>query len=108
MNDIKKIFVSKNQSINELLTLMDKIEVGSYLRGIVLVVDKNQALLGTITDGDIRRSFNKSKNITAEKIMNKNPLFYPNDLPYEKILNDMPNRLQYRKNKSRKFISKIT
>ena len=107
MNDIKKIFVNKNQSINELLTLMDKIEGGSSLRGIVLVVDNNQALLGTITDGDIRRSFNKSKKITAEQIMNKNPLFFPNDLPYEKIIKEIPERLQNRKNKSRQFISKI-
>ena len=107
MNDIKKIFVNKNQSINELLTLMDKIEGGSSLRGIVLVVDKNQALLGTITDGDIRRSFNKSKKIAAEQIMNKNPLFFPNDLPYEKIIKEIPERLQNRKNKSRQFISKI-
>ena len=67
MNDIKNIFVNKNQSINELLTLMDKIEYGSYLKGIVLVVDKNQALLGTITDGDIRRSYNKRKKLLPNK-----------------------------------------
>ncbi len=107
MNDIKKIFVNKNQSINELLVLMDSIEYGSHLKGIVLVVDKNQALLGTITDGDIRRSFNKSKKITAEQIMNENPLFFENDLPYERIINDIPEKLKNRKNNSRKFISKI-
>ncbi len=107
MNDIKNIFVNKNQSINEILTLMDKIEYGSYLKGIVLVVDKNQALLGTITDGDIRRSYNKIENITAEQIMNENPLFFANDLPYEKIINEIPERLQNRKNKFRQFISKI-
>ena len=74
-----------------------------------MVVDNNQALLGTITDGDIRRSFNKSKKILyAEQIMNKNPLFFPNDLPYEKdYLKEIPERLQNRKNKSRQYISKI-
>ena len=39
--------------------------------------------------------------------MNKNPLFFPNDLPYEKIINEIPERLQNRKNKFRQFISKI-
>ena len=63
--------------------------------------------MGTITDGDIRRSFNKSKKITAEQIMNENPLFFPNDLPYERIINDIPEKLKNRKNNSRQFISKI-
>ena len=43
---------------------------------LVLVVDKENKLLGVISDGDIRRALLNGKNLThpAEKIMNKNPI----------------------------------
>jgi len=43
---------------------------------IVLVVDKSKKLIGTITDGDIRRALIRfsSFDINAEKVMNSNPI----------------------------------
>ena len=43
---------------------------------IVCVIDKNKKLLGTITDGDVRRCILKkiSTSSSVTKIMNKNPL----------------------------------
>ena len=43
--------------------------------GIVLVVDDNGVLLGTITDSDIRQFLNrkKIKDVTLNKVMNPNP-----------------------------------
>lgn len=45
------------------------------LYGLVLVVDKNRNLLGTITDGDIRRAILNKVNLNSkvEKIMKKTP-----------------------------------
>ena len=45
------------------------------LYGLVLVVDKNKNLLGTVTDGDVRRAIiNKvDLNSKVEKIMKKTP-----------------------------------
>lgn len=50
MNDFKKILISPHITIHEALSLLDE----TALR-ILLVVDNEQKLQGTITDGDIRR-----------------------------------------------------
>tara|TARA_B100000686_G_scaffold87986_1_gene94742 strand:- start:39591 stop:40646 length:1056 start_codon:yes stop_codon:yes gene_type:complete len=56
--------------------------------GIVLVVDKSRKLLGTITDGDVRRGLLKFKNmnITAKDIMCKQPHFALHSSGHEKII----------------------
>ncbi|MDB4089704.1 nucleotidyltransferase family protein [Gammaproteobacteria bacterium] len=49
---------------------------------LILVVDDNKMLIGTITDGDIRRALikNNDLNILCENIMNPKPIFaYAND-----------------------------
>ena len=107
MNNIKKIFVDKDLGIQDIISLMSRSGHYEYPKGIVLVVDQNEALLGTITDGDIRRAFNKSKNILAKDIMNSNPLYFPSDISFEAIIDEIPKKLQVRGNTSRQFLSKI-
>ncbi|MBU2265988.1 MAG: CBS domain-containing protein, partial [Candidatus Omnitrophica bacterium] len=51
MKDVKKVFVSCDNTIEETLTVIQRGGVG-----ISLVVDDQQRLVGTITDGDIRRA----------------------------------------------------
>lgn len=51
-------------------------EITSKRLGTTLVLDKDKSLKGIITDGDLRRSLNKSleiKNLKASDIMSKNP-----------------------------------
>jgi arabinose-5-phosphate isomerase len=51
-------------------------EISSKRLGATIVI-KNKKIVGIITDGDIRRmlqKFDTIKNITAEKIMTKNPI----------------------------------
>jgi len=51
-------------------------EISSKRLGATIVIKKNK-IKGIITDGDIRRmlgNFNQIKNISAEKIMTKNPI----------------------------------
>jgi dTDP-glucose pyrophosphorylase len=50
MTELSKFIVSPDNSIREVIAFIDRNE-----KGIALVVDKEQKLLGTITDGDIRR-----------------------------------------------------
>lgn len=68
--DWKKILVSPDTTIKRAMELID--ETGSR---VALVVDKNQKLLGSVTDGDIRRAFLKQYNISdsVQLIMNENP-----------------------------------
>ena len=73
IENIEKFLIAESESLNNILTLMER-----GAERILLVVDKNKNLLGTITDGDIRRELissglNASSN--AQKIMNPNPIF---------------------------------
>ncbi|MBU2044085.1 MAG: nucleotidyltransferase family protein [Candidatus Omnitrophica bacterium] len=74
MKDVKKVFVSCDNTIEETLTVIQRGGVG-----ISLVVDDQQRLVGTITDGDIRRAIlNKiplSKKITV--LLDCRPEDYP-------------------------------
>lgn len=51
MVELEKLLVTPNISIREVMTCIDR-----NARGIALVVDKERRLLGTVTDGDIRRA----------------------------------------------------
>jgi len=56
--NISQFFVDPESSIREVMTRIDR-----NAKGIALVVDKQQRLLGTITDGDLRRALLQSENM---------------------------------------------
>ncbi len=66
--NIKKFIVSKKSTVQDILKVIDK-----NREGIALVVDDKSRLLGTITDGDVRRFILKNPDIhtKCEKIMNR-------------------------------------
>jgi len=76
MREIKntqKLFINPDMQLDEILKFM---QLGQ--EKILVVVDKDNKLLGTITDGDIRRELisngvNTASN--AEKIMNPEPIY---------------------------------
>lgn len=64
--------VKPQEDMVKVISLMTAKEV----RGVAGVIDEQGALLGVITDGDIRRRLEKSKNPLSEKaqdLMSKNP-----------------------------------
>ncbi len=69
-DDYKKTFLSKSRSIMEAIKIIDL----SALQ-IVLVVDDDNKLLGTVTDGDVRRAIldGVSLDSSIEKVMNTTP-----------------------------------
>lgn len=71
-SQITNIVVSKNDTIFKALELLDL-----YALRIVLVVDDKNHLLGSVTDGDIRRGLLKGCGIysSIEIIMHKSPYF---------------------------------
>lgn len=73
-------------SIEEAILLLN--EVG--LR-IVLVIDSEDKLIGTISDGDIRRGLLKNLGLKdpIDSIVNINPQVVTNDLPRQSIINLM-------------------
>lgn len=93
--NIEKILVYMECSVKQALEILD---LGA--RGVVLVVDKNKKLLGTITDGDIRRAILKGISLDSSigEIVHYNPV-YANihmsreeikDLIIKKAVKDIP------------------
>jgi CTP:phosphocholine cytidylyltransferase-like protein len=72
IKDIIKIFVKAEDSIKSTMEVIDK---GG--RGIALILDDGQRLMGTVTDGDIRRAILKGLSLEepVKAIMNSNYVF---------------------------------
>ena len=71
MNNIKKLFIKKNNKIKKAIQI-----INDENAHIALVIEKEK-LIGTITDGDVRRGIIKNINLDdkVETIMNKDFLF---------------------------------
>ncbi|MFC1504046.1 sugar phosphate nucleotidyltransferase [Spirochaetota bacterium] len=71
---IEKLFILKNDTIKDALKKLDMAETK-----VLLVINKNKKLLGTLSDGDIRRHILHSGTLddSLEKIYNKNPMKIP-------------------------------
>ena len=84
--NINKLLVNLESSIYEVLEV---IQNGNAQ--IALVVDNKKKLLGTISDGDVRRSILKKGNvqINAELIMRRNFKFITVDENIEQALKKM-------------------
>lgn len=72
-----KTFLLENATIADAISNLDK----SHLR-IVLVVSEDRVLLGTISDGDIRRGLLRGLDINSQimPIINRNPLVVPPEM----------------------------
>ncbi|QHW32612.1 CBS domain-containing protein [Paenibacillus rhizovicinus] len=86
MKAIEDIFVSPTASIIEALQIIDR---GSVQ--IALVVDEEQRLLGTITDGDVRRGILRGISLESplSLVMNREPRTAKLDMDRDMILSVM-------------------
>lgn len=82
MKDIEKVIIAPNASIKE---AMKKIDEGAMK--IALVTDENTKLLGTISDGDIRRAILSGINLDDEitNIYNTAPIKASIDTPVSEL-----------------------
>ena len=72
------MFLENNLFVEENSTIIDTLkEINENTKGIALVVDENRVLIGTITDGDIRRAILAGLPITSSirEVYNKNCRF---------------------------------
>ena len=83
MKNIKKIKINKNATIKQAL----KIISDGGLK-IAIVVDENDKLLGTLSDGDIRRGLLKGLNVNSsiKSIIFMNPVITTKNYSKEKLL----------------------
>lgn len=81
--DWQKTLIAPSTSIIEAMRLIDQVALQ-----ILLVVDKDRTLLGTVTDGDIRRAILKGGSLEdpVEKLMNTRPTAFTADESIEDML----------------------
>ncbi len=86
MNILNDILIDKGKTIIEAMKQLDK-----TAKRILFVVDENKSLIGSLTDGDIRRYILKFGKLDGfvEQACNKNPYFVFSGFDKEKIKNNM-------------------
>ncbi len=94
--------------LNVMLQLEQAVKQG-LPAGIALVTDPEGRLIGTITDGDIRRASARhhSFDLPARQVMNASPIFFPEHYSFRQILEALPEKLKASGRKSRRFLGKI-
>jgi UDP-N-acetyl-D-mannosaminuronic acid dehydrogenase len=109
MRNLDKLFISADTELPVLLTQLDQTPKFDVPGGILLVVNAEGKLEGSITDGDIRRALinNGSLNIQARDIMVRNPITFPDSYSIQDILAGISMELEKRQRKSKRFLSKI-
>ncbi|HLT71724.1 MAG TPA: nucleotide sugar dehydrogenase [Cyclobacteriaceae bacterium] len=109
MKNIDKIIARKDVALKDLLRQLDDAPRHDVPGGIILIVDGEGRIIGTVTDGDVRRAILRkdSLDIRAEEIMTKDPIVFPDDYSIGQILDAIVPELEKRKRKSTRFLSKI-
>ena len=89
MEDWSTVLLKSSDSLEKAIKVL---HVGGLQ--IALVVDEKQKLLGTITDGDIRRALinHREMSSSVEEIMNKSPSTSLNSDTSELIMSKMKSR----------------
>lgn len=77
--------------------------------GISVVVDDDGVVVGTVTDGDVRRYVAAHGELPrdAGSVMTTDPILFHESTPYREILDRLPAELAVRGRRSRRFLGKI-
>lgn len=107
--NIASICISGEASLQQVLERFDTAAGLGLPAGICMVVDARKRLVGTITEGDVRRALLAGAGMdrTANSIMQPNPITFPEGIAIGEILEQLPDELARRGRRSRKFLSKI-
>jgi UDP-N-acetyl-D-mannosaminuronic acid dehydrogenase len=109
LSEIDYICVDAHTPLSEVLRRQSGAVEKGLPAGIVLVVGENGRLLGTVTDGDVRRALlgAGSLSVTAGEAMKKDPIAFPEGTGVREILRRLPGELERRGRRSRRFLGKI-
>lgn len=107
---VQPIIVSPSTLMTDILKVHAEAANHDLPAGFALVVDDSGKLIGTITDGDIRRALLKSGgsvDVVAQDIMSGNPIAFLQGTPFREILATLPAELEKRNRRARRFLGKI-
>ena len=108
--NFQKILISKNTPINQILYKIKLNENNlSVPKNLFIITNKQKKILGTLTDGDLRRFFLNGgrPNNKVYEAMNKDPIYFNINDNYQEIVNKLPLILKKKSRKSKIFLDKI-
>jgi UDP-N-acetyl-D-mannosaminuronic acid dehydrogenase len=102
--NIKKLFIKPDCTIKKAMQVINEASKQKLPIGITLVINNNEQLIGTVTDGDIRKSLLEGKTIndSIKMIMAKDPITVGQGLN----VNDMLSIMSKKINQSGRFTDK--
>lgn len=109
MNKIDILCTTADKKLTDILKILDLGGKNNMPAGIALIVDDKGCLIGTVTDGDVRRTLINSKtlDIDVKDIMQKDPITFPDSYSINELLEALPKELEKRNRRSNKFLSKL-
>ena len=78
----KKTLINKNSTINDAIKV-----INNNISKTAIIIDRNQKILGLISDGDIRRAIIRKKKLLSKAIdiATKDPFVVPSNIGSNKI-----------------------
>lgn len=109
MGSVNNLICNKSDTILRALKIFDTAQEFGLPSGIVIIVDNKGLVLGTVTEGDVRRGLLNGFTLDSplSQIMNPNPIMFESDFTLMEIAKKIPEELEKRSRKSRKFLGKI-
>ncbi len=102
-------YIREDDTLFDVIKAFEKASKSKRPTGIAVLVDEDLKVIGSFTDGDVRRALvaGQSLESKAALIANKSPISFLETKSYKEILDELPLELQKRGRKSKKFLSKI-
>jgi UDP-N-acetyl-D-mannosaminuronic acid dehydrogenase len=109
MRSVERLTISPETSLHEVLERFDAAAAHRLPAGIVLAVDADGRLIGTVTEGDVRRALLAGSEMSrpAWEFMRRDPIAFPEGTSILEILERLPEELARRGRRSRKYLSKV-
>jgi UDP-N-acetyl-D-mannosaminuronic acid dehydrogenase len=106
---INKYFLNENDSIKKALSIFQNTADHGLPAGLGIIVDNKKTVIGSISEGDIRRAIISGSNLTdsIKEFYEKNPICFNQNLTFNQILELIPAELSKRNRKSQKYLNKI-
>lgn len=106
---VARLCVGPETPLSTLLVVQERAPSRGLPGGIVLVVDDEGRLLGTVTDGDVRRALMAEGrlDLSAREVMRPDPITFPAGTSMSDLLMLLPAELGRRGRRSQRFLGKI-
>jgi len=106
---VTDLYCKPDQMLSGVFEIFENASMKDLPVGIALVVNENNQLIGTVTDGDIRRCIgrNGTHKIKIGDCMQNDPIYFNDGTSLSEIINRIPAALSQRKRKSQQFLNKI-